>query len=146
MISWPSVSLPPINLYTVPLLGQTSNTETATRVNNKMDKSTRETNILFVCAQGRLRSATAMHLMNRIYGYNTRCCGIDETALIPLNPMRRIWADMIYVMEEYMLQYVQDGLDNHGIYTVPKCLGIPDEYEYMDEELCQLIQKRFFSV
>lgn len=101
--------------------------------------------VLFVCAQGRLRSATGMHLMNRLFGYNTRCCGIDQDALIPLNPNLCIWADEIVVMERYMLHRVQQCLDHHGIATQPKCLDIPDEYNYMDDELCALIQRRFFS-
>lgn len=101
--------------------------------------------VLFVCAVGRLRSATAMHLMNRLYGYNTRCCGTDDGALIPLNSNLLYWADEIVAMEDDVAMDVLLALENHGINQKVKSLRIPDEYEYMDEELCSLIQRRYFS-
>lgn len=86
-----------------------------------------------------------MHLMNRLYGYNTRCCGIDTDALVPINANLVIWADEIVVMEGYMMQYVQEIADSHCAFIKIRNLAIPDEYDYMDDELCSLIQRRFFS-
>lgn len=101
--------------------------------------------VLFVCAQGRLRSATAMHLMSRMYGYNTRCAGVDHDALIPLNEMLVCWADEIVVMESYMETRVQEIADSVTAFVKIRCLDIPDDFDYMDEELQALIQRRFFS-
>lgn len=86
-----------------------------------------------------------MHLMNRLYGYNTRCAGVDTDALVPINPELVCWADEIVVMEGYMTQHVQEIADSVKAFVKIKNLGIPDEYDYMDEELCSLIQRGFFS-
>lgn len=102
------------------------------------------TKVLFVCSQGRLRSPTAMHLMNRLYGYNTRCCGVDQDALIPLSPDLLLWADEVVVMEQFMTGVVQEIADCHIGKVKIKCLDIPDEYDYMDDALCSLIQRGFF--
>lgn len=136
MISWPSMNLPPINLYTVPLLG---NVKSST-VNQSMSKK-----VLFVCAQGRLRSATAMHLMHRMYGYNTRCCGTDKDALFQANERILGWADEICTMDEFQKFLIQGMCDDMGIAQKVRSLNIPDDYDYMDDELCSLIQRRYFA-
>ena len=139
-ISWPMLTLPPINLHTVPLLEQQKK-----QTGNRMNPEGERKKVLFVCAQGRLRSATAMHLMNQMYGYNTRCCGVDHDAMVPINAGLVIWADEICVMEQYMMQKVQEIADSHVAFVKIKSLDIPDEYDYMDSELCSIIQRRFFA-
>ena len=139
-ISWPMLPLPPINLHTVPLLEQQKK-----QTGNRMNPEGERKKVLFVCAQGRLRSATAMHLMNQMYGYNTRCCGVDEAALVPINQQLILWADEVHVMEEELVPRVQEVVDSHRPNLEIRIMGIPDEYEYMDSELCSLVQRRFFS-
>lgn len=101
--------------------------------------------VLFVCAQGKLRSATCMHFMNRLYGWNTRAAGVDADALIPITAELIKWADDIYVMESYMEGAVQEIADDIGAFIRIRVLNIPDDYNYMEEELCGLVQRRVFS-
>jgi predicted protein tyrosine phosphatase len=50
------------------------------------------------------------------------------------------WADIIFVMEknhkERLLQMFRDDLDGKSIIV----LDIPDEYQYMDTELIEMLQ------
>lgn len=101
--------------------------------------------VLFVGAGGVLRSATAMHLMSRLFGYNTRACGIEEDALVPITLKLIKWADEVVAIDNFQHLYVQTLCDDNDIRKVVKSLSIPDHYKYMDPELCALIQRRYFS-
>ena len=50
------------------------------------------------------------------------------------------WADLIMVMEGGYISWIQ-GLFRHLDLPPIVSLDIPDEYEYMDSELIELIQK-----
>ena len=52
------------------------------------------TRLLFVCTVGMLRSPTAAEI-DVEFGYNTRSCGHDDVALIPLTANLIAWADHI---------------------------------------------------
>lgn len=103
--------------------------------------------VLTVCTAGVLRSPTAANVLRDIYGYNTRSCGIDESfALIPISTALVDWADEIVFVHDEVYKYalvsappqVKEGLVNKAIR-----LDIPDQHEYMSEELQYEIRKQY---
>jgi predicted protein tyrosine phosphatase len=95
--------------------------------------------ILCLCSGGLLRSPTAAVVLQREFGYNTRSAGVHDFALIELSPELQEWADEIVVMEDFMVQYVT----NEKPIIV---LDIPDNYEYMNEELQELIKTKYKEI
>lgn len=91
--------------------------------------------VLCICSAGLLRSPTAAIVLQQEYGYNTRACGIDAAfALIPFDDVLAYWADEIVVMDHYQAEEVpQEHLSK------VLCLGIKDNFEYMDKHLQKAI-------
>ena len=103
------------------------------------------TRALFVCSAGMLRSATAAALGTQ-FGLNTRSCGTEDYALVPLSANLILWADKIYFV--HPLNYMH-ALDVFNVYpnlydTIKKkaiVWEIEDEYDYMHPELVKIISK-----
>lgn len=104
--------------------------------------------VLTVCSGGVLRSPTAAHLLcQEPYNFNTRCCGTEEYALIPMTESLAYWADNIVVAAyghldkvEAMIKqaYIEDELPPK-IYV----LDIPDNFDYMDPEMVEMMHEKF---
>lgn len=90
---------------------------------------------LFVCNCGCLRSATAAHVAYKHYNYNTRCCGVEPYALVPLTQALCSWADYIVFFghETHKIAQYQFDFTSHFILDIPNC------YVYNDQKLQQLI-------
>ena len=95
--------------------------------------------VLCVCSAGLLRSPTmAVVLSQEPYNYNTRAAGISkEYALIVVDDVLLHWADEVVVAEQWMA----DELADCG--RPIQCLSLPDEYEYRNPKLVQLIKERY---
>ena len=52
------------------------------------------------------------------------------------------WSDLIVVMEEAHLQALSGRFQGHLGTKRMVCLGIPDEYQYMDPTLVELLRQR----
>jgi len=94
--------------------------------------------ILFICSQNKLRSPTAESAFFNYEGWEVRSAGLNNNAEIPLGIDDVLWAEYIFVMEQTHKQKLKKKFrkyikDQHII-----CLGIPDNYEYMDEELIKI--------
>jgi predicted protein tyrosine phosphatase len=107
---------------------------------------TNKQRILFVCSAGLLRSPTAANVIHKEYGHNTRACGSSkEFALIPISQALIKWADEIvfithtnlWDLDQEEKEYISEQDKNISI------LGIPDDYEWNDKELQQLIMQEF---
>ena len=98
---------------------------------------------LFVCSAGILRSATAAAVAANM-GMNTRACGSESYALIPLSANLILWADTIYFVNEYnyygALQQFSDypALDAE-LRRKAVVWDIEDIYNYRDPKLVQII-------
>lgn len=99
-------------------------------------------NILFVCSQNRLRSPTAEAVFSEYPNVNAIGAGTNSDSETSVSGDLIEWADVILVME-----------DSHRVKIAKKyrellkdkklaVLDIPDIYEYMDEELIQILKKR----
>ncbi|WP_210712106.1 MULTISPECIES: low molecular weight protein tyrosine phosphatase family protein [Pseudomonas] len=99
-------------------------------------------NVLFVCSQNKLRSPTAEQVFADWPGIETASAGLNHDAQVPLGPELVHWAGLIVVMEtrhrEKLRKRFKAQLNNQQIV----CLNIPDDYDFMDPELIQLLRQK----
>ncbi len=97
-------------------------------------------NVLFICTQNRLRSPTAEQVFASWTGVETQSAGLGNDAGNPVSPELLAWADLIFVMERAhrnkLSKKFRACLGGKRVI----CLGIPDEYDYMDPVLVQLLR------
>lgn len=99
-------------------------------------------NLLFVCSRNKLRSPTAETVFGRYSTVHAISCGIDLNSPTPLSGDLVEWADVIFVMEDIHRKKVSKKYrallrDKRLI-----CLGIPDDYDYMQPELIDMLERR----
>jgi predicted protein tyrosine phosphatase len=96
-------------------------------------------NILFVCSRNRLRSPTAERVFFDIPGINVRSAGTAKDAENVLSRDDIEWADLIIVMERHHRKNI---LEKFRTQTKIVTLGIPDNYEFMDPDLIEVLQAK----
>lgn len=100
------------------------------------------TNILFVCSANRLRSPTAEQVFSTWPGIETDSAGISNGADVLLSAEQIEWADLIFVMEKThrnkLNRKFRASLNKKRVI----CLDIPDDYEFMDPVLVQILESR----
>lgn len=98
--------------------------------------------LLFICSQNKLRSPTAEQVFSGMDGIEVMSAGLDPTAASPLCSEILEWADVIFVMEKTHRNKLQKKfrafLKNQRLI----CLNIPDEYDYMEPALVELLKAR----
>ena len=102
----------------------------------------RMTNVLFICSQNRLRSPTAEQVFASWPGIATASAGINHGADTLLSAELLEWADLVFVMEAVHRRKVSSKFRTQLGNTKLICLGIPDDYSFMDPELVELLKKR----
>lgn len=98
--------------------------------------------LLFVCSQNRLRSPTAEAICQDIEGLEAMSAGTNNDAEQPLSGDLIEWADTIIVMERHHRNRLTSKFRSHLKDKHLVVLGIPDEYEYMQPELVNLLKAR----
>jgi predicted protein tyrosine phosphatase len=98
--------------------------------------------LLFLCSRNRLRSPTAEAVFSEYEGLEVESAGLDVDAEVPVSAESIIRADIIFVMEKSHRQKLsrkfQPFLRNKKVI----CLDIPDEYDYMDLALVELLKRK----
>jgi predicted protein tyrosine phosphatase len=98
--------------------------------------------LLFICSQNRLRSPTAEVVGQDIEGIEATSAGTNNDAEQPVTGDLIEWADTIIVMERHhrsrLMSKFRAQLKDKQLVE----LGIPDEYEYMQPELVDLLKVR----
>lgn len=92
-------------------------------------------NLLFVCSKNKWRSLTAETIFQDSENHSVKSAGTDEGARIKLTDKHLIWADIIFVMENKHRQIIKQKFQAILYTNKIIVLDIPDEYQYMDEEL-----------
>lgn len=102
--------------------------------------------LLFVCTVNRMRSATAHQIYTDDSRFEIKSAGTDSEANTVLSQELLDWADSIVVMEKHHRSKIRKLYPD--IYDSKKivCLYIPDDYEYMQPELINILKYRVENV
>lgn len=98
--------------------------------------------VLFLCSQNRLRSPTAEQVFANWPGIETASAGLNNDAEQPLTTELLAWSDLIVCMEKSHRNRLSAKFKAHLNHQRIVVLNIPDEYDYMDPELVQLLKAR----
>jgi predicted protein tyrosine phosphatase len=97
-------------------------------------------NLLFVCSRNQWRSPTAEAIFKNSQEHQAKSAGTEATARIKITEKLINWADIIFVMEKKHKDRIEQRfasiIDEKEIII----LDIPDEYQFMDEELVDLLK------
>jgi len=97
-------------------------------------------NVLFICSQNRLRSPTAEQVFADYPGIETASAGLNRLANNPVTPELLSWADVIFVMERAHRNKLSAKFKPWLAKKRVICLEIPDEYDFMDPILVDLLK------
>ena len=99
-------------------------------------------NLLFICTENRLRSATAEAVFLKYENVDAIGAGTNADAPTTVSGDLIDWADVIFVMETQHKKKVDKKfrqlLRNKRLIV----LGIPDNYSYMQPELVAILKAR----
>ena len=98
--------------------------------------------LLFICSQNRLRSPTAEAVFAEYVGLEVDSAGLDRGAESPLESEAIQWADIIFVMEKSHQRKLSRNFQPWLKHKRVVCLDIPDQYEYMESALVDLLKKK----
>ncbi|MDH7794621.1 MULTISPECIES: low molecular weight protein tyrosine phosphatase family protein [unclassified Beijerinckia] len=98
-------------------------------------------NVLFVCSQNRLRSPTAEQVFATYPNIEVASAGTNNDAETPLDAELVRWADIIFVMEKAHRGKLQRRFKS-DLRARLICLDIPDEYDYMDPRLIEILKTK----
>ncbi len=98
-------------------------------------------NILVVCGKNKRRSRTAEYIFKNDSRFNIRSVGLSPKSDRKISEKDLLWSDLILVME--YSQRVQIS-ELYRSLELPKIevLDIEDDYEFMDEELIEILKER----
>ena len=99
-------------------------------------------NVLFVCSENKLRSATAEAIYSGHESIVAIGAGTNKDAITPVTGDLIQWADVILAMEEGHRIKIAKKFQRMLKGKKLAVLSISDNYAYMDEGLIQLLRKR----
>ena len=94
--------------------------------------------VLFICNANLQRSPTAEEIFKD--EFETKSAGVHPEARVPVTKAALEWADMIFVMEAWHKQVIQEWFPDIKKRII--VLGIPDQYYNMEPELITLLRKK----
>jgi protein-tyrosine phosphatase len=102
---------------------------------------TERPNILVVCGRNKRRSRTAEYIFKNDDRFNIRSAGLSPKSDRKISEKDLNWADLVLVMETRQRVKLRELYMNLELPDI-EILDIPDNYEFMDEELVQLLTER----
>lgn len=102
---------------------------------------TERPNILVVCGRNKKRSRTAEYIFKNDDRFNIRSAGLSPKSDRKISENDLNWADLVFVMETAQRSKIWEQY-RHLELPLIKVLDIPDDYEFMDEELIDLLTDR----
>ncbi len=97
-------------------------------------------NVLFVCSRNQWRSPTAERIFRNDARIAVRSAGVSDKAVRRVTNPDIDWADVIFVMESEHRSRLKQAFGNQLHGTTIRCLDIPDDYQFMDPELIDLLE------
>ncbi|WP_291725333.1 low molecular weight protein tyrosine phosphatase family protein [Bernardetia sp.] len=98
-------------------------------------------NFLVVCGKNKKRSRTAEFIFKNDNRFAVRSVGVSPKSNRKITEKDVEWANLILVMEKDQKQKIKKLYSHLEIPTI-EVLHIPDEYEYMDEELIEILTEK----
>ena len=89
-----------------------------------------------------MRSPTAERMFSKRPDLEVRSAGTATDALARVNDQMLDWADLIFIMDEQQRRSLHRRFAGHPALDRLICLGIPDEYTFLQPELMSLLQSR----
>ncbi len=96
-------------------------------------------NILVVCGRNKKRSRTAEYIFKNDQRFNIKSVGLSPKSTRQIKEADIAWADLIFVMEDGQNARIW-GTFNYMNVPPIEVLGIADDYEYLDEELIEMLK------
>jgi predicted protein tyrosine phosphatase len=96
--------------------------------------------LLFICSRNKWRSRTAQELYRNFADYVAKSAGTEPGSRQRVTEGLLGWADLIFVMETKHRDYLRDKFPETIAGKRVICLRIPDDYEYNDPELVDLLK------
>jgi predicted protein tyrosine phosphatase len=100
------------------------------------------TNVLFICGKNKWRSPTAEQIFAERSGIACTSAGLSHDAETPLSAELVDWAELIFVMEKEHKAKLSARFKAHLGGKRVVCLGIPDNYRFMEPALVKLLQTK----
>ncbi len=95
--------------------------------------------VLFVCAMNKQRSATAEQLYRNHAHLEVRSAGVRPDAKRRVTEEDLCWADIVFVMERAHKSRIVEQFREVPLPYI-EVLDIPDDYEYMDPQLQEILR------
>ena len=102
-------------------------------------------NILVVCGRNKKRSRTAEHIYKNDDRFSIRSAGLSPKSDRKISENDLHWASLVFVMEKDQKEKIKE-IYHHLSFPPIEVLHIEDDYEFMDEELIQLLTDRMEDV
>lgn len=96
--------------------------------------------LLFVCSRNRWRSPTAEKIFDGVDSCSARSAGTEPGSRIRVSAGLLGWADVVFVMEKKHLRRLREKFPRDLGNKRVICLHIPDDYQFMQPELIDLLQ------
>jgi predicted protein tyrosine phosphatase len=98
--------------------------------------------VLFIYSRNRWRSPTAEQVFSEYPGVESASAGLSSDAENPVTPELLEWAEMIFVMEKVHKTKLAAMFAAHLANKRVICLGIPDNYKFMEPALVKLLKSK----
>ena len=98
--------------------------------------------VLFVCSQNLMRSPTAEVVFAQYEGLEVLSAGTGTDAATSVSVDLIEWADVIFAMENHHRDKLRDRFGKLLETKRLVVLRIPDDYDYMDAELVEVLKKK----
>lgn len=98
-------------------------------------------NVLVICGRNKKRSRTAEYIFKNDDRFNIRSAGLSPKSDRKISENDLNWANLVFVMESRQRSKIRE-LYSHIELPAMEVLHIPDDYEFMDEELIEMITDR----
>lgn len=102
---------------------------------------TERPNILVICGRNKRRSRTAEFIFKNDDRFNIRSAGLSPKSDKKISEKDLNWADLVLVMETGQRAKVRELYKYIELPDI-EILDIPDDYEFMDEELICILTNR----
>lgn len=98
-------------------------------------------NYLFICSRNQWRSPTAERILQQVTVFIRVLRGTSRHAKHSLTVKDIAWADCICVMEQKHKTWIKEKFHKELSHKKIIVLDIPDDYQYMDEDLIEILKQ-----